>query len=251
MKTRINYPHIAPSNEQLKVSFSTNFLRLFALGQERLISSLLWIDTLIDADSEHYKGKDFGSWMYLRFRSISELDPYFYQNYAFGGLYLSIIKDDDFGAKDIYDRALTYYPNDLELLKNAAFHYRFELFDYRKALSLYEKASVNPDFPPYLLGIIARLRNHQNDIEGSLEIVKEMYSKAQEGSTLKERLFNYYYSLQATIDLDCLNQKLPNCNERDISGQAYRQNLNGEYQANREIIDYKLNASEKTKKEGD
>ncbi len=250
IKTLINYPRIIPDKQQLKVSFSSSFLRVIGLGQERLLSSLLWIDTLIDADNEHYRGQDFGSWMYLRFKSIADLDPYFYENYLYGGLYLSVIKDDILGAKDIYDRGLAHYSHDMELLKNAAFHYRFELHDYAKALDLYEKASKLPDFPPYLKGVLARLKSHQNDPEGALEIVKAMYLEAQEGTILRNRLYEYYYSLRTEIDLACLNQGTSDeCRTQDLEGVPYQRDREGRYQANKEIKEYKL--YEGPKKRGD
>ncbi len=225
------------------MSFSSSFLRLIGLGQERLLSSLIWIDTLIDADNEHYQGNDLGSWMYLRFRTISDLDPYFYQNYLFGGLYLSIIKDDDLGAKEIYDRGLRIYGNDLELLKNSAFHYRFELNDYAKALSLYERASLLPGFPPYLKGVLARLKNHQEDTQGALEIVKEMYEKAPEDSDLKLKLRSSYYSLKSQLDLKCLNSQsgTKNCSLRDLDGNLYIKGVDGTYSAPKDYRLYDLN----------
>lgn len=187
--------------------------------------------------------------MYLRFKSIADLDPYFYENYLYGGLYLSIIKDDVMGAKDIYDRGLAHYSSDLELLKNAAFHYRFELHDYPKALELYERASRLPDFPPYLQGVLARLKSQQNDLEGALEIVKAMYLEANENTIVKDRLYEYYYSLRTQVDLLCLNQKLSeHCRKIDLEGIPYQQNHNGIYQANREIKEYRLD--EGTKKGG-
>ena len=249
LKTLINYPDLEVKKQMVKNSFSSTFLKVFGLGQERLFSSMLWIDTLIDADNEHYQGKDLKSWMYLRFKTISELDPYFYQNYRFGGLYLSILKDDKLGAKDIYDRGLRYFPNDLELLKNAAFHYRFELADFQNALSLYERASALPGFPPFLRGVLARLRNNQDDPKGALEIIKDMFEKAPEGSELKDKLHLSYYSLRAQIDLKCLNSaknngsELDDCSRIDLEGNPYIKDKQGVYQAAREYKYFDLNST--------
>ena len=64
-----------------------------------MISSLLWTHTLLFSDYEHYKNDDLDSWMYLRFNTITDLDPRMYEAYNYGGQYLSIVKDDVFGAK--------------------------------------------------------------------------------------------------------------------------------------------------------
>lgn len=241
-KRGVHYPQIKVDKQLSKVSVDPVFLTLLSFGQKRMISSLFWIDVLLDADHEHYKNNDLNSWMYLRFLTISKLDPHFYQNYLFGGLYLSVIKDDDLGAKEIYDRGLVLFPESAELLQNAAFHYRFELHDYVGAERLYERLSVHPKVPLYLKSILARLKSHNNDKEGALEILNEIYLRAPENSKVKERIFESLYALKAEIDLECLNGKNSDkvCPQRDLLNQPYVKDANGHYQSQKKFSPFSL-----------
>lgn len=241
-KGGVHYPQIKVDKQLSKVSVDPVFLTLLSFGQKRMISSLFWIDVLLDADNEHYKNNDLNSWMYLRFSTISKLDPYFYQNYLFGGLYLSVIKDDDLGAKEIYDRGLEIFPDSAELLQNAAFHYRFELHDYIQAERLYERLSVHPKVPLYLKSVLARLKSHNNDKEGALEILKEIYQKAPPDSKLKEKIFESLYSLKAEIDLECLNTAGDSkpCSTLDLLNRPYLKDINGQYQSQKSFSPFDL-----------
>jgi hypothetical protein len=45
--------------QDTKRSLNPDFYKIINLGQKRLISSLLWIDTLLNTDHEHYKKEIF------------------------------------------------------------------------------------------------------------------------------------------------------------------------------------------------
>ena len=97
-------PIIKVSEQNSQINFNKNALKVLSLGQARLISSIIWVQTLMESDLEHYKNNDLNSWMYLRFDSITQLDPLFYEAYLWGGIYLSIVKDDAYGAKSLYQK---------------------------------------------------------------------------------------------------------------------------------------------------
>ncbi len=81
-------PKIKVSQQASALNLNNKLINLFNLGQGRLLSSSLWIKTLMDSDLEHYKKDDLNSWMHLRFKTIAEIDPQFYENYIYGGQYL-------------------------------------------------------------------------------------------------------------------------------------------------------------------
>lgn len=95
---KVSPPILFISKQQSSLNVSESIVENFNIGQKRLISSLLWISTILESDQEHYKNKDLNSWMFLRFKTISFLEPKFYEAYNFGGPYLSIIKNDLAGA---------------------------------------------------------------------------------------------------------------------------------------------------------
>ncbi|MGZ3810010.1 MAG: hypothetical protein ACXVCE_18140, partial [Bacteriovorax sp.] len=67
------------SKQDQSINVNTSLITYVNLGLKRLISSSLWISTIIESDIEHYKKKDLNSWMFLRFNSIAELEPDFYE----------------------------------------------------------------------------------------------------------------------------------------------------------------------------
>src|SRR5690606_9895324 len=111
-----------------------------------------------ESDLEHYKTKDLNSWMYLRFKSIIELDPKFLMAYQFGGQYLNIIKDDLEGSREIFEAGLRIFPNDYRLIRDAAFLYAFELEENQRAAELYERALTFSQAPIYFHSILSKLR---------------------------------------------------------------------------------------------
>ncbi len=124
-------------------TFNSTFSKIFLFGNYRFYSSYLWTTTLLNADINHVKNHE-TSWLYYRFNLIADLDPTFYENYRHGGVYLSIIKDDIYGARDIFERGLKIFPNDFDLLYYNAFNYHFEIRDYEESYLALKKLKAAP-----------------------------------------------------------------------------------------------------------
>ena len=241
INNQLTKPIIKVSMQDQTWNLNDKLTNHFNLGFKRLTSSSLWISTILQSDEEHYKKKDLNSWMFLRFKTISELEPLFYENYKFGGIYLSIVKDDLPGASYIYEKGLSYYPNDFDLLKNAAFHFNFEVGDLKKSYPLYLKLKHHPRTSGIMLNTLARLESENGNLEVALDILKDQYEQLDEmnkenfiGKSLREQL----YSLKAEIDLDCLNSKKDNCELKDYENNAYF--FNGKkYVAKKDFLPFK------------
>lgn len=158
----------------------------FNFGLKRFLSSLLWVETTLNSDHDKYKKKDLNSWMYLRFDTILKLDPKFLRAYIFGGQYLSVVKDDPMGAKEIYDRGLAMYPNDYDLNYFAGFHYFHEIHDPKKTIELYRKIANHPKAPQFLASTVASLMKTENySIQDALMLLVQSYYHVQD-PTMKE-----------------------------------------------------------------
>ena len=215
-------PAIVITKQQSALNISNDLMNVFSLGQKRLLADFLWISTLLESDLDHYKNKDLNSWMFLRFKSIISIDPDFYRAYQFGGKYLSIIKDDLLGADYIYTKGLLKYPENYVLLNDAAFLYTFELKDFEKGLTLYEKVSQFPHAPTFLKSLIIKLRfGLTSDLELILPLLLETYKNEQEGTPLKEKMKKDIYAVKSEIDLKCLNSGGNNCSKYDYYGAPY------------------------------
>lgn len=221
LNQKLEKPVIVLSKDESAININRNALLFFNLGNKRLLADLLWIQTLLESDEEHYNKKDLNSWMYLRFMNISVLDPLFYENYYFGGVYLSIVKNDLVGASEIYDRGLEFYPQDYQLNYNSGFNYYFELEDYQKGLSRLEAIKNHPKAPPFIKSIINKLAfETDKKFESALAFLKQSYQEAKDEG-IKSKIAKDIYALQAELDLECLNEKRNDCNTKDVYGNPY------------------------------
>ncbi|WP_408098469.1 hypothetical protein ACJVC5_06035 [Peredibacter sp. HCB2-198] len=237
-------PKVYVSKQESAVNFKIDFIKFFSLGNKRLLSDLIWVQTLMESDQDHYKQKDLNNWMYLRFASIAELDPKFYHNYLYGGQFLSIIKDDLPGAGIIFEKGLKLYPNDYDLNYYAGLMYYFELGDADKGLKHLEKILHHPRTPNFFPSIVNKLKLETGeDLESIYQLVRHNYEEAED-PILKQKLGNDLYAIKAEIDLKCLNNQKGGCDYRDQNGKAYILK-NGTYYSAKSFTLYRI------KKRGD
>jgi tetratricopeptide (TPR) repeat protein len=214
-------PKFEVSKQLSAINIKNTFIRLFAIGNKRLISNVLWTQTLLESDLEHYNKRDLNSWMYLRFSAIADLEPNFYQNYHYGGLFLGIVKDDLEGAVDLYERGLKIFPNDYWLRYNAGFTYYFEMGDFKKGYFHLRQLLNHPEAPEFIKFIIHKLKfENDKDFESAIVLLKHNLSITRD-PIIQKKLKAELYALTAEKDLLCLNSKLKNCSLRDIDGKPY------------------------------
>ena len=218
-------PKIIINKQDSSLNINHEFLKVISLGQTRLVSSVLWITTLMNSDIKHYKKNDLRSWLYLRFKTIAHLDPRFYQVFLWGGQYLSVIKDDTLGAEELYKLSEKYFKNDFWINYYRAFNAYFELGDIVSAIRYYDRIIDSPlvkKHAPYLPSIVSKLKLYQG---GSLETaflqLKIAYERTRKNPNIKKRYFNQMYAIKAEIDLKCLNLKKDNCSKKDLNGNFY------------------------------
>lgn len=241
-------PYLNVSKQDSAVNFSNNFLQLFSLGNKRLLSSLLWVQTLLESDIEHYKKKDLNSWIYLRLKTIIALDPLFYHAYRYGGQYLSIIKDDIIGASDIYEKGLIQYPEDFWLNFHAGFHYYFEAQNIDRAIELYKKIQFHSfayKYVHFLPSLVTKMiLTKEGDLSNAYKLMLTAYNNAPKDGPMRQKFFSYLYSIKAEIDLKCLNSKESDrhfkCDKTDFNGNRYIRTTSGKFIAQRNWSPFKL-----------
>lgn len=235
-------PIIKVSEQDRQINFDHQFVDAISLGQRRLLSSLFWIQTLLDGDTENYKSRDLNSWMFLRFNTITELDPKFYEAYLWGGQYLSIVKDDIIGAERIYEKGLKNYPLDIDLNFNAGFNRYFELGQVDKAIQNFKTVIDLPggiEKYPRLVSMVNKMSKNQGvPYEEIFANIYDKYTKTIDPK-IKKYLTELLYSVRATQDLECLNAGEKNCRQLDLNGSEYIKK-NGKYFAARPFQPFKL-----------
>jgi len=233
-------PKIVISKQESAFNIDYRILKLFTVGQDRLLSDTLWVLTLLESDLKQYKNRDLNSWMFLRFLTISSMDPLFLRNYQFGGQYLDIIKDDLKGSEIIYDKGLGLYPDDYTLNFGAGYLQAIELRNYDKAITNYETLIRMKTASPLIYSLINKLKfSSTGDIELTFKLVEETFKNAKEVS-LRNKLSSDLYAIKATIDLKCLNLQKSNCDKKDYQGNLYIKKGNT-YVAPKIFKEYKLN----------
>lgn len=224
-----SFPKFELSPQESTVHINENFLKIFSLGQTRLLSSILWSETLLRADLKHYENKDLNNWMFLRLKLITTLDPYFYVAYLYGGVYLSIIKDDLLGASYIYNKGLQNFPDDFDLNFNAAFHFNYEVGDFLKAVPLLEKIKNHPRSTPAIKRVLSRLKAEQGSLDDSYLIIRSLYQAAPADSEIQRKYERNLFSIKTEMDLNCLNSQKSNCSERNLKGIPYVKGSDGKW----------------------
>jgi hypothetical protein len=246
-RRKLKLPPINIDKQESAFNINNELLKVFNLGQNRLLSGMLWIQTLLESDLEHYKKKDLNSWMYLRFNSITLLDPLFYEAYRYGGQYLSVVKDDTLGAAKIYERGLLKYTDDFWLNFYAGFNYYFELGNYDKAREAYGRIIDHPlaQRVIYLRSLYARISATGGNLEEAYSVIKTAYDQSAPKSYLRENYKKSLYAIRAEIDLKCLNGGKKSCELYDFEGLPYIKNENGKYRAQKEWESFKIKKNTK------
>lgn len=238
LNQKVSKPTIELKKQDSALNINNNLLLLLNLGNKRLIADVIWVQTLLESDEEHYRKKDLNSWMYLRFLSISTLDPLFYENYIYGGLYLSIVKDDVIGASEIYERGISVYPDDFQLRYYAGFNYYFEMGDIEKGRYYLEAIQNHKNAPPFVKTIVSKLKfETSRNFELALDFLKIQYNEAKD-EFIKKKLLGDIYSLQAELDLECLNAMKINCRSKDLNGTPYIK-VAGKWQTAKPFLPYR------------
>lgn len=215
-------PLLNISKQQSAINLDKQFLTFLSASHKMMIADLFWITTLIESDLEHYKKRDLNSWIYLRFDTLLELDPKNLRAYRFGGKYLSIVKDDLEGAKDIFERGLAKYPEDYQLNYDAAFLYTFELGEYKRGYQLYDKIKDHPQAPKFIPSLLNRIKYQATgDLELAFQALWDNYQNSPDGF-IKNKMHSDLYAIKAELDLKCLNSKDDStCDRVDLEGNRY------------------------------
>lgn len=242
--SNLEMPPIVLTKQSSAINFKSNSLKLLSFGNQRLISALLWVTTVIESDIEHYKRKDNNSWIFLRFDTITDLYPRFYNAYKVGGLYLSVVKDDDVGAELIYKKGLKQFPNDMILNFQYGLHAYSETQKIDEAIYHFEKVVADPigreRYKVFLPSLLAKLKVNETTLLDTFNFMLEMKSLYSNNKNLNERFENYLYAIKAEMDLSCLNLVKTNCNINDFEGAPYLRKNNGIYIAQKKWEKFRL-----------
>ena len=173
---------VRAANQERLLSLRPGAVQALTLGHGRMVSSLAWIATMIQADMDHLPEGGGRSWMYHRFALIARLDPWFRHLYGDGGLYLSVVKDDVRGAKDLIELGLSRFPDDFWLNYLGAFNDLFELGLAQDAIAKYRRALAvaPPGRRGHLQILIAKAAAGSREPELAARVLESILPRVQD-----------------------------------------------------------------------
>lgn len=155
------------------------------LGMRILIADLLWVDTLVKADSVHAE-KDFSDF-YQAFKAIVTLDPDNLYAYWVGGLYLSVIKDDIKGATAILRDGVQHmerYPDSVRGFNSAwqlpftlGYNLIFEEQEFEAGAVWIKKAAEMAEAPKFVKDLGKRVSTESGILEVGAKVLGDLYKR--------------------------------------------------------------------------
>lgn len=229
------------------LSPDASLTRFINAGHNRAMADFLWVHTLMESDLDHYKNGDLGSWIYLRLREIVIFDKKFWEAYYYGSEYLMIVKNDLHGAQDLLEKGLKIYPDDFGLNFKMGYLLAIELRKPQEAYPFFYKVRNDPHRPLIFDSLLSKLAFSNLSPEDTMGLIRESLKKHSPDSPIYQRLNLQLYSIQAQIDLDCLNEERKGCNLVDLDGNPYVQAKDG-WTAKRKLLDMRLHYHSEKKK---
>lgn len=184
------------------------------LGIRLMVADLVWIDTLIKADTER-EDQPFTAF-YRAFKTVVALDPDNLYAYYISGLYLSVIKDDIKGATAILRDGVDYMtqnPNSTKGWEQAwllpfmlGYNLLFEEHEMEAGTKWVRFASTMPQAPRYVRDLAETVSTER----GLLEVAARVLAESRERMTRPEQRVNIDKKM---LDL-AVRQELLELNER-------------------------------------
>lgn len=135
-----------------------------------IIADSLWLTYIQQAWNCQNEKLCYPNWGFRVLDEVTLLSPRFKNPYIHGATMLSVLLDDRYGAKVIFDRGLIEYPDDWLLNYRAGYHYLVELNNNEKAADLLNHASIH-GAPHWTKSLAARLYEKSGNLEISEALI--------------------------------------------------------------------------------
>ncbi len=192
---------VQPEHEELLLR-SPSALKQMSLGYEPLLADIYWTRTV------QYYGERFGIrranfdllWPLLDITTT--LDPKLMAAYRFGAIFLS---EPDWGANrpdlavELVQRGIAANPEEWRLQSDLGFIYYWWLRDYPNAAAAYLEGSKNPQAPPWLKMMAARVEEKGGSLDTSRMIWSEIFSSSKD-PRIRQRALEMLNGLKAQQD---------------------------------------------------
>lgn len=173
-----------PDLEAVQVSLRGDSLKKLSFGFENLLSSLIWIRLIQDAQHTPIQSNNL-SWEYSEVDAITTLDPNFDSAYHFGSMYVSFFRRDKEGGKRILEKWIKRRPNLWKAHHMLGMHYFLELQDYAAAAPHVLYASQLPGAPSYISSLGIGLLNQSGASLFALQSALDLFEASAQFESKK------------------------------------------------------------------
>ena len=189
-----------PENRRdaLTVRWNPKMLQVLSFGNTPVTADWLWIRGMLDPSIAHVaKGEHADFFHYAQL--MTDLDPANFTVYGAGSTYLTIVRDDNDGARELLHKGIGFMRNKLSsypesfrenywgyrwsLYMTLAYVQLFEFNDLNSASNAFSEASRLPNSPPYLQKLTDRLDRPGGKYEVGIRLVTFMIHQTDKEQT--------------------------------------------------------------------
>ena len=159
-------------------------LRVMSLGHEMTVADLLWIRAVqffggnfstLNRPGYEYKGEGIRKLFYI----LQYLDPKFYRIYTFGNFVFTEGLGDPQEAIDFLRRGSEVFPQDWNLLFQAAFTAFYYKKDNQLALEMAELAGARPNAPAHIKRFKGQMLSQMGQYEASINYFQRLVVESE------------------------------------------------------------------------
>lgn len=172
-KDKVGVRHLPQNLKPLEASYEAESLKRYAFGFDSLLSSLLWVQVLQKASHAPVKSDEV-SWEYAQIDALTTLDPRFSEGYAYGAIYLSVLRRDKLGGKLLLEKWANRYPTYWRPVHMLGMHHYEELGDYAAAAPYILRAGGMKNAPKWLSSLGLRLLSESGSFLNAITTAIEM-----------------------------------------------------------------------------
>ena len=165
---------------------SSAYLKVASLGQRNFWADLVFIWSIQYFDRYGQSVRD--TYLFHTYDVITDLDPWFYEAYIFGNLFLSLDRRFDL-IYQLTDKGLELNPKNWLLAWDAGTYAFFQQKDYTQALKYFRIAAARNPSDDRLKDLVANAYKYRGDYEDSLRYWQDLKADHENDGTEQGRFF--------------------------------------------------------------
>ncbi len=179
-------------------AYQSHSLKRYSLGFDNLIADLIWIQLLQKASHEALSSGSV-SWEYAQLEALTTLDPGFERAYSFGAAFLSVFRQDKFGAKLLLEKWVKRRPDYWKSHYTLGYHLFLEMANSKDAAPQILTAASLPGAPTWLSSLGIRLLSESGALAQALKVSLELYQSLRDDEAkwrMRMRVRSLRFNLQ-------------------------------------------------------